>query len=50
MEQEAELKKVPAYSVSYDTLLASAMSGIISRTLLHPIDTIKARMQVQVRC
>ncbi|KAL0482261.1 mitochondrial substrate carrier family protein E [Acrasis kona] len=33
--------------MSRDAFIASSLSGIISRTLLHPVDTIKARMQVQ---
>jgi hypothetical protein len=41
-------ESVPQYSITKDILIASGMAGIVSRTFFHPLDTIKARMQVQV--
>ena len=30
----------------YNTMIASSLSGMLSRIPLHPIDTIKAKLQV----
>jgi hypothetical protein len=35
--------------VEQSSMLAGATAGFVSRVICHPIDTIKAKMQVRVR-
>lgn len=38
----------PAETSALTTMASGALAGLIGRTILHPIDTVKARLQVQV--
>lgn len=48
--QQNKKKKRDVQAPFAVTMMASSMSGMVSRIPMHPVDTIKARMQVRSLC